>query len=229
MESDTVTETGPFTEIDSRRLGPVRRFFVKHPRAMDSSSGGRGDHSRARPTLARCDAACAPPGSPLARGGGLLLAPGAAARRDRSGRPRVSSLVTTGSLGGLEIALAFALYSVARRATPASPGSPRHVAVAVPDRGVDLGAAQLRPPGARPDGTSRSWTIGWARRQQVLIFVLAAMAIGDSVRTRRHHLRSLWTSKCPRDVTRQAGELARAAERSRISAKCTTWSPIACL
>ena len=31
-----MTETGPFTELNSRRLGPVRRFFVRRPRVMDA-------------------------------------------------------------------------------------------------------------------------------------------------------------------------------------------------
>ncbi len=217
-----VTETGPFSELDTRRLGPVRRFFVRRPRVMDvvvvalvaivagSSDIGSG---ATRPIAAAL----------------VLAVAAAAALIWRRSRPMVVTgvvvvvgivaLVTTGSIGGLEFALAFALYAVAVSRTPRTAWLTASVAV-----GLWLAAVWIwEEPSPNPlersaDGEVMLVDDRLGTTANVLIFVLAAMAIGNSVRNRRDHLAELTerANALARDRDRQA-ELARAGERSRIA------------
>ncbi|WP_291377951.1 histidine kinase [Demequina sp.] len=217
-----MTETGPFTELNSRRLGPVRRFFVTRPRAMDAvvvalvvvvvgtSDVGTGA-SRS-----------------VAVGMGFAVA-AATALVWRRPRPvvvtsvvvsvGVLSLALTGSLGGLELALAFALYAVAtsRRAGTAWLTAAVSFAVLVTAVWVwEQESADVMVRG--DDGTYMVTDDRVGTTAQVLIFTLAAMAIGNSVRSRREHLADLMerANALAKDRDRQA-QLARAAERSRIA------------
>lgn len=217
-----MTDTGPFTELDSRRLGPVRRFFVRHPRAMDavvvalaatmgavSDLGGAGT----RPFEAVAAFAAVAAGAlawrrshPMAV---IVVVTGTA----------VVALVTTGSLSGLEIAVAFALYAVAVTRRPSKAWLAAAVSV-----GVTIGAVWIweepspDPRAIAADGATALTDDRVGTTANVMIFALAAMAIGISVRNRRDHLAELMerANALARDRDHQA-QLARAAERSRIS------------
>ena len=217
-----VTETGPFTELNTRRLGPVRRFFVRNPRAMDSVVVA----------LVAITASTSDLGSgasrPLAAAIGFAVVAAAALVWRRS-RPLIVtgtvvalgilSLVTTGSFGGLEFALAFALYAVASARPARTAWLTASVAVAISLASVWT----WEKPG--PDAMVRNTDSGAVLTDDrlgttvgVLIVTLAAMAIGNSVRARREHLADLMerANAVARDRDRQV-QLARAAERSRIA------------
>lgn len=217
-----MTETGPFTELNSRRLGPVRRFFVRHPRAMDAlvvaltvvtaGSSGLG----------------AQPGRPLWAGIGFAAAAAAALVWRRS-RPLVVtgavvalgvlSLATTGSFGGLELAVAFALYAVAASRPARTAWLTASVAFATSAGAVWLWEQPSADPVQRDTNGNYVLTDDRLGNTTLLvIMVLAAMAIGISVRNRRDHLADLMerANALARDRDRQA-QLARAAERTRIA------------
>ncbi len=217
-----MTDTGPFTELHSRRLGPVRRFFVRRPRAMDavvvslaaimgsvSDLGGAGT----RPLGAVVAFAAAAAGALAWRRShpvavtAVVVATGAIA------------LVVTGSLSGLELAFAFALYAVAVNRRPSGAWLTAAIAVGVTVCAVWIWEHPSPDPRAlSPDGGPVLTDDRWGTTANVVIFALAAMAIGISVRNRRDHLAELMerANALARDRDRQA-QLARAAERSRIS------------
>jgi signal transduction histidine kinase len=217
-----VTETGPFTELNTRRLGPVRRFFVRHPRAMDG--------------VVVALVAITAGTSDLGSGASRLLAAAigfaviaAAAFVWRRSRPLhvtaavvalgILSLVTTGSFGGLELALAFALYAVAASRPAQTAWLTASVAVAVSVGAVWLWEEPSPDPITRgPDGSVVLMDDRWGSTAQVLILALAGIAIGISVRNRRDHLAEIMNraNALARDRDRQV-QLARAAERSRIA------------
>jgi signal transduction histidine kinase len=131
----------------------------------------------------------------------------------------VISLATTGSLGGLELAFAFALYAAA----VSRHGGQAWLTAAVGF--VVLVSAVWLWEQPSPDVTVHSpdgdYVVSDDRVGSIvgtLILALAAMAIGNSVRTRREHLADLMerANALAKDRDRQA-QLARAAERSRIA------------
>ncbi len=131
----------------------------------------------------------------------------------------IASLASTGSLGGLEIALAFALYAVAasRRAGTAWLAASAAFAALVAAVWIwEQPSADVMVRDS--DGTLALADDRLGTTAQVLILALAAMAIGNSVRSRREHLADLMerANALSRDRDRQA-QLARAAERSRIA------------
>ncbi len=131
----------------------------------------------------------------------------------------VLSLVTSGSFGGLELALAFALYSVAASLPAQTAWLTATVAVAVSVGAEWIWAEASPDPIERaPDGGVVLTDDRWGTTAGVLILVLAAIAIGISVRNRREHLADLMNraNALAIDRDRQA-QLARAAERSRIA------------
>lgn len=217
-----MTETGPFTELNSRRLGPVRRFFLRHPRAMDAlvvaltaitagSSGLGADPQRS-----------------VAAGLGFAAAAALALVWRRS-RPLVVtgaivalgvlSLATTGSFGGLELALAFALYAVAASRPAKTAWLTASVAFATSAGAVWLWEQPSADPIQRDaEGNYVLTDDRLGNTTLLVILVLAAMAIGISVRNRRDHLADLMerANALARDRDRQT-QLARAAERSRIA------------
>lgn len=217
-KGEIVTDAGPFNELNTRRLGPVRRFFVQHPRAMDA--------------LVMIVAATSQVGSgPLESPRwpvGFALLTGATLWWRRSHPVIVVSLVvatgivslaTTGTLGGIELATAFALYAVA-----VSRSSGVTWLVTAGALAAELAAVWLweaPSPDLAVRGADGNYTITDDRlgtTAQVLIVVLAAIAIGNSVRSRREHLAELMerANAMARDRDHQA-QLARAAERSRIA------------
>ena len=131
----------------------------------------------------------------------------------------VLSLVASGSFGGLELALAFALYSVAASRPAQTAWLTASVAVAVAVGAEWIWAEASPDPIERaPDGGVVLTDDRWGTTAGVLILALAAMAIGISVRNRRDHLCDLMNraNALAKDRDRQA-QLARAAERSRIA------------
>ncbi|HQY34182.1 histidine kinase [Actinotalea sp.] len=212
--------TGPFTELDARRLGPVRRYFAAHPRAMDlvvmvlvglpgAANGFVAGQTRN-----------------LALSVVIALAGGAAMAWRRS-RPLVVagvicalgvlSLVTTGGTSGMEAGLGFALYAV----TVAYPSRTSWLVAGA--TAAVLGTAAWLWEMQSPDPTAGQGDVvltddRWGTITGTAIFVLLALAIGNAVRNRRQHLAELIErgNALARDRDRQ-GDLARAAERSRIS------------
>ncbi len=217
-----MTDTGPFTELNSRRMGPVRRFFVRRPRVMDALVmtfvALAVSTSELGPASTRPVAVAAAFGVTSA----LVLA-------WRRSRPLlvtgavvfvgVLSLVTTDSLGGIELTLAFAVYAVAA----SLPGKTAWLTAAVAVL-VFVGAEWMWSDASpeeidrRPDGSVVLMDDRLGTTAGVLIMVLAAMAIGISVRNRREHLAALMgrANALATDRDRQA-QLARASERSRIA------------
>lgn len=224
----TTVSTGPFTELNARRLGPVRRFFVGHPRAMDAvvvalaaalSLGGAlsPEQSRSVPVSL------------------TVAAVGAVALWWRRSHPLpVAAVVSvlgalglalTGTASGTEMTLGFALYAVAaelptRTSWLAAGSTTALMAGAVwlwempsPDPFAGRGDG-----GVTVNGEAALTDDRWASLVGLVIVVLAAMAIGTSVRGRRQHLRELLdrANAFAKDRDQQA-ELARAAERTRIA------------
>lgn len=213
--------TGPFTELNSRRLGPVRRFFVRRPRVMDALVvlivGVPSAAAAFVPEQTRS--------VPLSIGLALVGAAVLWWRRSHAlvvagvvAALGVGSLPLTGTTSGLDVALGFALYAVAA-AHPARVAWLTASATALP-----LAAAAWLWEDPSPDPTmhgSGEVVLSDDRTGSVtglLIAVLAAIAIGISVRNRRQHLAELMerANALARDRDRQA-ELARAAERTRIA------------
>lgn len=217
-----MTETGPFTELNSRRMGPVRRFFVRRPRVMDALvvmivaiSAGTSElgSGSSRPLATAIAVAVAAAVALVWRRFRPLVVTGVVVAVG------VLSLVISGSFGGLELALAFALYSVAASLPAQTAWLTASVAVALSVGAEWLWAEPSPDPIERaPDGGVVLTDDRWGTTAGVLILVLAAMAIGISVRNRRDHLAELMNraNALAKDRDRQA-QLARAAERSRIA------------
>jgi signal transduction histidine kinase len=216
------TVTGPITELSSRRLGPVRRYFVRRPAAMDAV------------VIAFFVAAVVASAVDPAQAQSLPAAPivaviGAGALVFRRSRPvvvagalsvlAVGTVAITGQLGGVELGIAFALYAVAVT---------RPIRIAWLTAAATTIAATVAVwlwEGRTPDpvATSETGTLvltddRWASTAGLLIMAFAAMSIGISVRRRREHDAAMVerAEALARDRDRQA-QLARAAERSRIA------------
>jgi signal transduction histidine kinase len=217
-----VTETGPFTELNTRRLGPVRRFFVRHPRAMDAVVVTLAAISAATSDLSSGRSGSVAPHL-------LFAAAAAIALVWRRLRPLavtvgivtlgVLSVALTHSLGGLDLAFAFALYAVVTSGHARTSWLTAAVA-----SGVIVGSVwwwgQPGPGGSVRTSGGSDFPVDdrLDTTVQVVILTLAAMAIGNSVRARREHLADLMerANAVGRDRDRQV-QLARAAERSRIA------------
>jgi len=216
-----VTATGPFTELDARRLGPVRRLFFLHPRVSDGLVlllvGVPGV----------LDAALA--GRTTSTTTSLVLAlVGTAALWWRRAHPvPVAAVVTasmavgyalTGTPSGMDVGLAFALYAVAANRPPRTSWITAGLASAVAVVAIWVGTAPRPDPTPAPEGQVVLSDTRWGGATGTVIVVLLAMAIGVSVHNRREHVAELVerTNALARDRDRQA-ELARAAERTRIA------------
>lgn len=216
------TAAGPFTELNARRLGPVRRFFVRRPRAMDALV--------VVIFLAPAAAAVVDPAStgPVPTAVAVTVL-GAAALAVRRSYPvavatamvvlAVVSLVTTGDLGGMDLGIGFALYAVAVARPQRTAWLTAALAVAVTAAAVGLWEVESADPVAsRESGEVVLSDDRLGSITGLVIIALAAMAIGIGVRNRRDHLADLLerANAIARDRDRQA-ELARAAERTRIA------------
>ncbi|WP_083648743.1 sensor histidine kinase [Cellulosimicrobium sp. CUA-896] len=216
----------PFTELDARRLGPVRRYFARHPRVMDWV----------------VVAVFAIPGilyavlSPEERGSDLAMLAfvlaGGTVLLWRRRRPvavalataglGVAAIAVTGDTAGFEVAAMFATYAVAAARSPRV-AWPALAALVLP-----LSAATLLwydvITTADGEMLRESVTPGQLTVDRMVsmlmtaILCLVAMAIGSNVRARRQHVADLVerANSIARDRDQQA-QLAVAAERTRIA------------
>ena len=229
----TPPEEPLLTELNARRLGPVRRFFVRHPVVMDvvvmlwfGLPGLATVLFMATPL--RTDRALVP----TALHGWIALAGivlGVAALYLRRKRPievlvavtalGVAMLATTGVTQGFELAFALALYAVAASRPPGV----TWLAFAASTLAMCLAVWvwDVSTPVAAPESAIAPVTdaqVRWASIVLITIGALLAVAIGTSARNRRLHIADLVarTNALARDRDQQA-QLARAAERSRIA------------
>ncbi len=213
----------PFTELSTRRIGPVRRFFAQRPRAMDAvvmlafalpSAVSDVFPYDYEPNLAALG----------------FVAAGTAALAFRRRNPvavaaamgvlAVACTATTGRLSGFSLGIGFAVYAVA----VARPGRTAWIAAGVlmatttlavwlwEQPVVDLSVGAVGAPDAPLTDDRLTTATG------VVVFALVGLAAGASVRTRRLQMLDLVdrANALARDRERQA-ELARAAERTRIA------------
>lgn len=212
--------TAPFTELSARRLGPVRRYFVRHPVAMDvvvmtafvlTALLGVVADARDVPTSVTV--------------GYLVLV--AAGTATLFWRRRAPVLVTsaavvlfaaaawaTGTTAGFEFAVAFGLYAVAAARTTWQAWT-GFGGVLLAQSAVVWVEAFVGP------FTARSTSLAADRVATIVgiaVTDMLALAIGISVRNRRLHVADLVerANALARDRDQQA-QLARAAERSRIA------------
>lgn len=212
----------PFSELTTRRLGPVRRYFLRHPVAMDVLivvifTGNWLLTAVVSAEMSTTDATVGLAGS--------LLASVALVWRRRTPL-LVTTVITvlvvvtvafTGTTAAYELGVAFAVYAVAASRPPWAAWSTLVgvvvlVGVAIVLWGDPVAAAvdevgqpiEMDP---RPVGV-----VGYA------VMTLIALAIGINVRNRRLHIADLVErgNALARDREQQA-ELARAAERSLIA------------
>ena len=218
------TAEGPFTELDARRLGPVRRYFARHPVVMDAVVAA----VFALPAMIE-------PLGILIEGSrivevqpsvwSLALSFVAALVLFRRRHEPVLTLVAltgllvisflaTGFTSGIEMAIAFAVYAVAA-----------HRAVWVAWLGLGTAIIVLTVSAALllDDGSVDSSGIGRGFVVAFIVFYqaiagLIALVIGLSVRARRRHVSDLIdrANAMARDRDQQAA-LAVADERTRIA------------
>ena len=212
----------PFTELSARRLGPVRRYFVRHPVAMDvllmvafvvtAMLGGIADSQPANDAFVTSYLALAAAGTALLfwrRRRPLLVAAAATVLFGLS-------VYLTGGATSTELAVAFAVYAVAA-ARPRWVGWCTLAGTLAATAAVIFWVPTF-------DGTMAGRTTTFGEPDRVASVVglaitfLVALAIGISVRNRRLHVADLVerANALARDRDQQS-QLARAAERSRIA------------
>ncbi len=217
------TEPAPFTELDGRRGGPVRQYFVRRPRVVDAVVMLAFALPAAASVLFPYDH------EPALAGLGFIAA-GTAALAWRRHHPvavaaamgvlAVLCTATTGRLSGFDLGIGLAVYAVAvaRPARVTWTTATSLVATAT------LAVWVWEQPVADPTGSSAGDAAAGLADDRlasvagVLIFSLAGLAIGTSVRNRRLYLGELVdrANSLARDRQRQA-ELARVSERNRIA------------
>ncbi|MCU1433169.1 MAG: histidine kinase [Actinotalea sp.] len=224
-------ESAPlFTEFSARRLGPVRRYFVRHPVAMDLLLVAIFFLQGVGGALALHDEV--PTVQPLAATviAMTLLAAGSLLLLWRRRRPEIVTalmavltvvcIAWTGSSQGFEIGMAFAIYAVAstRPARIAwwSLGGANLLVFAATwlwESPIDPAALDAAEGPLPPAVDMRFLSM-----LGVTVVSLAAIAIGISVRNRRLHIAQLIdrANEIARDRDQQA-QLARASERARIA------------
>lgn len=213
-----------FTELNTRRLGPARRYFLRRPRVMDVLLAALFGVPVLLVAIFSAE-------SPVALG--ALAVAGAVALMWRRRYPvwtagaigvlATLAVAVTGMLNGYDLAIAFAIYAVAA-ARPVRITWLAFVALGLvtsgavwlwqqPARGSD-GSGLLLGPG---DGGSLT-DARISAITSLLIFSLAAIAIGSNVRNRRIHLAAL-VDRANRLAVERAHEanLAAAEERARIA------------
>lgn len=224
----TTVSTGPFTELNARRLGPVRRFFVGHPRAMDAVvvvvaalfavAGALSPGQSSRPALSASLAVAAALALVWRRSRPALVA-------EVVSLLGAVAVAATGAASGMEVTLGFALYCVAAELPTRSAWLTAGLATLFMVPAVWFWEQPSPDPLAGNDGGTLTVNGEAALTDDrvgtlvgLLIVALAAMAIGTSVRNRRQHLSELLdrANALAKDRDQQA-ELARAAERTRIA------------
>lgn len=231
-----------FTEMSARHLGPVRRFFVRRPGAMDAVvvlwfllpavlTARSTPESLELPADLKAE---------IGTWGLALALLGAVVLVWRRHRPvevtavmaslGVLAFVMAGSTAGFELGLALALYCVAASRSALVTWTTMVLSTAAllaaawfSERSALVsGAAILAAPepgdpalaSFAPD-TFQVWMLNAGA---IVVFCLLAVAIGTSVRNRRLHVADLVdrANALARDRDQQA-RLARAAERARIA------------
>lgn len=215
-------DPAPFTELSARRLGPVRRYLVRHPVAMDVVVvvcfllvAGLGATAEAAPMPSERELAML-----------ALTAVTAAALFWRRRRPLLvmtglvalfaAGLALTEGATPVDLALAFGMYAVTT-ARPAWVAWATFVAtVAAATTAIYLMPSFVEPVGGRVKTFAEPDRVGGVI--VVVVLLLVGLAIGTSVRGRRLHVADLVAraNALARDRDQQAA-LARASERSRIA------------
>lgn len=212
----------PLTIDEARRLGPIRSFFLRKPRAMDAVvmaffalAAGMTvafpyDHDRLWSALA-------------------FIAVGTLALAWRRSQPVAVAVVigavaalctaTTGQLHGFELGVGLAVYSVAVDRSSRTSWTTAVALVVTTSAAVwlweqpvaDVTAATAAD-GAPVIDDRLGSVVG------TVVITLAALAIGTSVRNRRLYIGEIVerTNALARDRERQA-EIARVSERNRIA------------
>ncbi|NMR19827.1 histidine kinase [Cellulomonas fimi] len=214
-----------FTELNTRRLGPVRRYFLTHPVAMDVFVAAWFGV----PALA----------TGVFRAGGphpglLVFAVAGTAVLMWRRRSPVRTAAVVGALGvlsvglmdglnGFDLAAAFTIYAVAASMRPRTAWWTLGALVLALGGAVALWGDTVPVP-TRPDlviGTGDDETTADMRIGSITttaLLSLAALAIGTSVRNRRIHVAALVERANQLAVERdQQAQLAAAAERTRIA------------
>lgn len=236
-----------FTELDARRLGRVRRFFARHPRASDvlvcvffaiSAIADVGPAvSASGPNLGVAEGTGVTTGVAEAISVGLTVVALVALWFRRRWPVRVAVLIclltlvhvaVAGHVGGLDVAFALALYVVAATL-------PQRIgwSVLVGTGSLVLGALLLwggtTVPAPRPDGVTVTGADGQVIEPapqstaagdtaSLALAGLVALAVGANVRGRRLHVRGLVERHQQLvDVGEQQARLAAAAEQTRIA------------
>ena len=213
--------TGPdpvFTELNARRLGPVRRWFLTHPLAMDRLVAGLYLVPAVVAALVD-DAVAVGALLPVA-----LLGAGALLWRRRApvataaviGVLAVTTVAWAGTLFGLDLAIAFVVYAVAASSRPRTAWLtltalflPTAVAVLLWEREFSGGSPRV----STGDVGDRVGSV-----TGLVILSLIAIAVGTSVRNRRLHVAALVDRANALTVERdQQARLATATERARIA------------
>jgi signal transduction histidine kinase len=194
-----------FTELNARRLGPVRRFFRRHPRATDAAVV----LVFVLFTVPNALILVADHANWLGFAGLLVAALALAFRRDRPllvltgvAVLDVPVSILTDGVGSSGIATVLALYAVAV-AHPLRRASIAAAATTV----LSVGSLFLLPPetyGEQPG-------VIWLLTGFVVMFMAAAVGLGVSVRRDREHESEV------REWAARNAELASAGERNRIA------------
>ncbi|WP_250446006.1 histidine kinase dimerization/phosphoacceptor domain-containing protein, partial [Actinotalea sp. C106] len=232
--------TPAFTELDTRRLGPVRRYFARRPVAMDLVVMALFAVPALLSLVLEPLLGMHQDGTDRVVATALTLA-GAAALYWRRRRPLLVSgaigalglacVGVTGSIEGFDLGLAFMVYAVAASRPARTAWLTLLTLCLVLGAGVWLWEAPMTdldvPTGlvatvGEPEGEQEGVAIGSDQRAgtitSMVMIGLVAIAIGSSVRNRRLHVAELVGrgNALARERDQQA-QLARAAERSRIA------------
>ncbi|QTE28869.1 sensor histidine kinase [Pengzhenrongella sicca] len=221
--SPAPTEPGPlFTELNTRRLGPIRRYFLRHPVTTDVVVAACFAVPGALLAAATSDRPRLPLFALVLAGFVVLLW-----RRRQPvwtaaaiGALGVVSLATTGTIGTFDTAVGLVIYAVAAARRPRTAWLAL-IALCLAVSGAfwlwdePMNVAVL---GITTDASESATETRVSAITAILIFALAAMAIGSSVRNRREHVSALIDRANRLAVERDHEiQLASAAERARIA------------
>lgn len=213
----------PFTEFSARRMGPVRRFLVRRPRAMDAIVMFVFALPAGASALFPYDY------EPVLAALGFVAA-GTAALAFRRRNPvavaagmgvlAIACTAVTGRLSGFDLGIGLAVYAVAVARPAPTAWTTAVVLVVTTSLAVLLWEQPVVDLSATPGGEGDLLLADdrLASVAGLVIFSLAALAAGISVRNRRLHLAEIVNraNALARDRERQA-ELARVSERNRIA------------
>jgi signal transduction histidine kinase len=215
----------PFTELTARRLGPVRRYFVRHPVAMDVVVMAIFLSSGVLTLVLQAVGESAEGDNSLVTFGACVVGTAVLFWRRRAPLTAMTAtvllfgatLAATGGTAGLEFALAYVMYAVAASRPPLVAWA------ALVGMLVTTSFAELwwiTPEGSFRDENGNELAVNAVLSSivGVTLVCLVALAIGTNVRNRRLHIADLVerANALARDREQQA-QLARVTERSRIA------------